>query len=306
MSTDPKSKPNKQHEKKEKEKVGSASVHTTPARAKRPLSEVANSSAEEIVMLSTQMEEISTDLKELSQNVSTLMNKSETMMTKQDMKTFIATTVEEIMVEINKNIEVTIELKVNEKTKKLSDDVKLLQDENNDLKEKLITLQDNHDVTKKTANLALKIANQNEQYSRKHNIKIMDITEEPLETETSLLRSVINVLEQQEVRLTPDQVVAIHRIPSKKGNTKPVLLKVKNNNIKTEIMKKRKEMKSMGHRLVDDVTRLNTACITELNAHPLIDAGWYFNGAVFGKTKTGKRLKLELNDDIDTVIAQKA
>lgn len=67
---------------------------------KRKLSEVANSSAEELVLLNTQMEELSGDMKQIRENVTDLMNKSQDMMTKNDMKAFIKSTVEEIMNEM--------------------------------------------------------------------------------------------------------------------------------------------------------------------------------------------------------------
>ena len=71
---------------KEKRSAGIASGHTTPAKSKRPFTEVANSSAEEIVLLSNQVEEISLDVKALGQNVTTLMSKSDSMMTKADIR----------------------------------------------------------------------------------------------------------------------------------------------------------------------------------------------------------------------------
>ena len=121
-----------------------------------------------------------------------------------------------------------------------------------------------------------------------------------------MLRSVCALLDQQNVTLSAQQVVAFHRIPGKPGNIKPVLMKVANNNIKMLIMKNWKAMKLGGHRLVDDVTRLNTALISRLNEHPNIDSSWYFNGSVYGKTKAGRRIKFDLHDDIDSVLAKSA
>ena len=88
-----------------------------PKSAKRTIEEVANSSAEEIALLSTHMDELSTDMKQIKDNISDLMKKSDDMMTKADMKTFIKSTVEEIMTEIYKTIEVTIDIKVKEKNR---------------------------------------------------------------------------------------------------------------------------------------------------------------------------------------------
>ena len=53
------------------------------------------------------------------------------------MKTFIKATVHAIMNEINKNIEMTFEIKVQEKTKKWREEIDMLREENDQLKLKL-------------------------------------------------------------------------------------------------------------------------------------------------------------------------
>ena len=282
-----------------------------PKSAKRSIEEVANSSAEEIALLSTHMEELTADMKQIKDNMSDLMKKSDDMMTKNDMKTFIKSTVEEIMTEIYKSIEVTLEIKVKEKTDKmtkeleqLNKDIESLRSENNKLKSDLNEAKKQNEETAKIAKQGLQKANQNEQYSRKNNVKILDIAEQPDENEEKLTNTVGELLYKQKVTIAPQQIVAIHRIPGKPGSPKPVLIKFRNNSDKTMVMKKRAEMKAMGNRLVDDVTKLNTTLISKLNDHALIESAWYFNGAVFGKTKSGKRLKFDMYDDIDDVITQ--
>ena len=78
----------KQGKDNEKKKPGISSGHTTPAKPKRPFSEVSNSSAEEITLLS-HMEDLTQELKTIGQNVNELRDKSQDMMTKADMKSFI-------------------------------------------------------------------------------------------------------------------------------------------------------------------------------------------------------------------------
>ena len=112
----------KQGKDNEKKKPGISSGHTTSAKPKRPFSEVSNSSAEEITLLSHHMEDLTQELKTIGQNVNELRDKSQDMMTKADMKSFITATVEDIMAEINKNIELTIDIKVKERTKNLEKD----------------------------------------------------------------------------------------------------------------------------------------------------------------------------------------
>ena len=101
------------------------------------------------------------------------------------------------------------------------------------------------------------------------------------------------------VHRIPDK--AMHRIPGKSGAEKPVLLKLFNNNSKTKLMKTRSTMKTAGHRLVDDVTKMNAKLTSELRLdHESIDSAWYFSGSVFGRTTVGKRLKF----DLDAAIAK--
>ena len=71
------------------------------------------------------------------------------------------------------------------------------------------------------------MANYNEQYSRKNNIKILNIKEVHDETETSLATDACKLFSETcAVDLNPREIQAIHRIPAKPGTTKPVLVKL--------------------------------------------------------------------------------
>ena len=92
-----------------------------------------------------------------------LMTKSDEMMTKEDMKAFIRTTVDEIMTEINKNMETTIEIKIKEKTdsmkkdiKQLNKDIELLRNENSKLKKDLSEAEKKNNETDKIAKQSLR------------------------------------------------------------------------------------------------------------------------------------------------------
>ncbi|KAH3888411.1 hypothetical protein DPMN_012445 [Dreissena polymorpha] len=154
----------------------------------------------------------------------------------------------------------------------------------------------------KYAKLHIKKANYNEQYSRKNNIKILNIPENKEENETSLANTVSEILKiNTEVDLQPIDVVAMYRIPTKKGKFRPVIIKLRNNSVKSAIMRKRAPMKSNGYRLVDDVTKPNQGLINRLLPHPNIDSAWYFNGAVYGKTVAEERIKFDINDNVNDV-----
>ena len=132
----------------------------------------------------------------------------------------------------------------------------------------------------------------------------MNIEEGLGEDEEKLTKKVCTILQHQGVQLLKEEIMAIHRLPTKSMSHKPVIIKTINNNVKANIMRKRKEMKNAGFRIADDVTRLNTSLINRLNGHEKIDSAWFFNGSVYGRTHSGKRIKFQLFDDINKIFAQ--
>lgn len=127
------------------------------------------------------------------------------------------------------------------------------------------------------------------------------------ETEKFLTDKVLGIpATKAKVTVDPYRIMALHRIPGKSGMPKPVLMKLMNNSEKTKIMRRRKEMKQAGYKLVDDVTRSNTKLINKLNLHEKIDSSWYFNGSVYGRTTAGNRHKFDICSDIYEVIDPKA
>ena len=135
----------------------------------------------------------------------------------------------------------------------------------------------------------------------------MGVVEDDDENEEKLTKKILQILGSKAgVKLEASKIMALHRIPGKIGMPKPVLIKLVNNNEKTRIMRKRKEMKFGGYRLVDDVTKENTKLINRLMEHKDIDSAWYFNGSVFNKAKEGgKRYKFEMYSVISDVLEKK-
>lgn len=274
--------------------------------AKRTHSEVSNCSTEELGYIHLQLENMSESLTEVRGDLKTLMKK-------EDIENLITTTVTNIMETLEKKLTSFINTKIKEETKELQDKIGSLEFENAELKSKLDqmkTKMDQHlensqeqiEKNKLMAQEANKRANYNEQYSRKNNVKILNVPVKKNETEDVLITSVQNILGKHEITLEKEQIIAIHRIPGKTGDIKPVLMKLKNNNAKIEIMRKRRPLKDDGHRLIDDVTQLNQGLINRLSLHPDIRSAWFFNGSVYGATATGKRYKFDIYDNINSII----
>ena len=289
-------------------------------KEKRSHAEVADSSlGDEFTSIQKQLDHMSFEIQQTRGEFKNIMNKEE-------MKTFIKNTIHNMSTTIQNKVEEglwkkmdkkidnaledtldeKIERKVNEKLAEVNDRLDSMTCENVKLREEVDDLKKKLRQSNDIAKTAAQKANTNEQYSRKNNVKIMGVVEEENETEEMLTLKVQHILRTRADVILPDnKIMALHRIPGRTGMPKPVLIKLMNNNEKTKVMKKRREMKHAGYRLVDDVTQKNTKLINRLTLHKDIESAWYFNGSVYGKSKTGKRYKFELYSDIDEVLAPK-
>lgn len=283
--------------------VKSTTSRSTSQPTKRPCDELSDTSMEELTILTHQVDQVHKEVREIKSTLKDVMKK-------EDIKSLITETVTTIVKEIEERLEKLVESKIREKTEELSNRLDTLVFENCELKDKLEErdqqikeFEERVKTAEELSKTAMKKANHNEQYSRKNNIKIMGLVERPSETDETLKRDVCSFLEvKANVSLRSEQIVAIHRIPGKSGQPKPVLMKMRNNSDKTSVMKTRKQIKEAGYRLVDDVTKSNSGLIGRLLLHSQIESAWYFNGSVYGKTLAGKRHKFELYDHIDSMI----
>ena len=278
--------------------IKTTSSVSQPAKRLRPQSEESNTSAEEMTLILTELGEI-----------------REGMLKKDDVKTLVTDIVKGLLAEhkteINNQI-CEIEQKHKDEVYQLKEQIAGLNLDNETLREKLAErakeMREMKEVVKVTRDAAVDAqtrSNYNEQYSRKTNIKVYGVNEGAKEKTSEI---VINILKSvAKVDLKEDEIVAVHRIPGK-GDDRPILLKVKNSEIKARIMRARPVFKKSkkGYRLADDVTQLNSKLIDTLNKHPLIDQAWYFNGSVYGKpVDCETRIRFDLCDSDDVSIARK-
>ena len=254
------------------------------------------------------IDDVSADIKEVKTEL-------KRMLKKEDVEDLIKKSISDSIRSLEDRMKEEIKRQIQEKCEKLETIIESLQFENDKLKDKLesnlkqMTERINETEAKvenqeQQTREAIKLGNHNEQFSRKNNIKIMNVEEEPSENEEKLTEKVCSVLSKQGVDLQKEEIIAIHRLPRRNQSRKPVIIKTINNSVKTRVMRKRREMRTAGYRIADDVTKLNTGLISRLSDNENIDSAWYFNGSVFGRTKGGKRLKFELFDDINQVITK--
>ena len=234
-----------------------------------------------------------------------------------NLETIVSTIVRKILDQNNKELKEEndkrfqeIENRHKTKFEKLEKSVEILEQRVEALAEKLVnsnkefremkqTLQKTEYMSKE----AVRLGNLNEQYSRKHNFKIMGLQEKDRENTWKVVQDFLK--NNAKIELEDREIVAAHRIPGAKGKPRPIIVKVLNTNIKARVMKKRSEIKQKGNgqKLADDVTKKNSELITTLLQHEDIDSAWYFNGSVFAKLKdSDHHVKFDIFDDIDKKI----
>lgn len=149
---------------------------------------------------------------------------------------------------------------------------------------------------------ALKLANQNLQYSQKNNIKFMNWKENKDENLRMDLCSILK--EKAGVVLDPNEVLEIHRLPQgNRGGIRPVIAKFKSTEVKVKVIKNRsKEEIRKCFTMYDHITPMNAKLIHDLNNNPQIQSAWLYNGKVFALDKDNKRHRFDIFDNVNNKV----
>ena len=131
---------------------------------------------------------------------------------------------------------------------------------------------------------ALKLANYIEQHSEKHNIRMVNYPEKKGE---NLRTEFVNIAKKHlKVEIESSDAVVIHRIPGKDWEIKPVIVKVRNIEVKIDIMRNKKGLKK-DIKFHDDITQ-KMGFLTWISQRGSIDNAWFYNYSVYGKLKASK------------------
>ena len=148
-----------------------------------------------------------------------------------------------------------------------------------------------------TANAAMSLANHNQQYSQKNNIKILN-WKEPKRSESSkeLKDKFIKVMAEAGVTVTKDDILAMHRVPSQKSGPRPVIMKFLRSEKRQEVIVKRQEVME-SFVMIDHVTTRNLDLINRLRDCEGIDSAWYFNCNIYALDAIGHKHKFDIGND---------
>jgi len=73
-------------------------------------------------------------------------------------------------------------------------------------------------------------------------------------------------------------------------STSPIIVRFFSQEVRNDIIMRRKVLKGTKQSIVEDLTALNGATLNRLHKNPKIDKCWFWNGRLFASTKDGHTL----------------
>ena len=141
----------------------------------------------------------------------------------------------------------------------------------------------------------------NEQYSRKNNVRIFGVEEDPQE---NLEVKLINLAKEHlQVDIKPEDVEIVHRVGAVRrradasGNQKPraIIAKFVSNKTKMKLLTKRRNLKGKRLAITEDMAPDIAKRLKGLKEKPSVESAWFVNGKIRYKLQGDTRVK-ELRD----------
>lgn len=197
----------------------------------------------------------------------------------------------------------SLDIDLTQINKKL-DELPLLKERCKNLEQKMSNLES---LQKNTA----KMANHNEQYSRRNNIRIRGLGATKDETcEQTVIKFLNNRLnlrdnEGKHVQISVIDIDAAHPIQSRRSQQEhppSMIVKFHQRCHRDMIIKARRQLKGQSFTINEDLTKLNQQLLTRLKDSPAVESAWSWNGKILAKVKGQSRPKqFDIYDPIPSV-----
>ena len=144
-------------------------------------------------------------------------------------------------------------------------------------------------------------ANDNEQYSRRQNVRVMGFVEEEEEEEENCAEKFVNLC-REKIRLDVNNEIVdrAHRVGKKEeGANRAIIVRLKTHKDKLTILWNRRNLRGSGFYINGDLTKINqklsyTARVTCTN----VDTSWTVDSKIFVKRKSdGRRFQVANQSD---------
>lgn len=138
------------------------------------------------------------------------------------------------------------------------------------------------------------MAAENEQYSRKTNLKIYGLDEQ--KDEDCVQKAIGLVKEKLGIQLYVSDISAAHRIPGGKSGARPVIVKMVHSTVKNKILMNRKQLKGSGVVIREDISVEYVKLMNRMEKKENVESVWFWTGKVFVKTTDGNKRRVRLGD----------
>ena len=149
--------------------------------------------------------------------------------------------------------------------------------------------------------------NEAKQYSRRANVKVINVPELHGETDAQLHEMLTQTIgKTYGVPLRDDDIEVCHRVGKQKrnDNPRPVIVKFLRRGTKDALFRKLKTLRPQGPRIYHDLTHINSRLLYDLRQCERIDSAWIsYSGHVIAKGVNGGLFKVDMLSDIETELA---
>ena len=158
------------------------------------------------------------------------------------------------------------------------------------------------EALKKENEMLIIACNNNEQYSRKSNIRIFGLDETNQENcKQKVIGFIHNKLHLKDI--TSNDIDVAHRVgPISRVKTRPMLVKLHNRDQKMSILTARKQLKHSGLSVAEDLTKKNVELLNRLKNHHRIESTWSWNNKLYAKGINGAIIRISLFCNVDTLL----
>ena len=155
------------------------------------------------------------------------------------------------------------------------------------------------------------LANANEQYSRRNNIRIRGLAVADNNCKMTVSNFISNTLglrddEGRRLQLKPTDIEAAHplhphpRRQTSRQTTQPtIIVRFHDRDLRDRVISCRKQLKGKPITITDDLTSRNQQMLMKLRESPLLESAWTWHGKVLGKLKSSNRI---INYNIHDII----
>lgn len=215
-----------------------------------------------------------------------------------ELKTFLEQKFNELEEKMStqvKEVEARLEAKIyglEEKNTKLRDEVVQVQQENAGIKAEMQCLKAELHGVKNHA-----VAN--EQYSRRNNVKIFGLQDEP--EENCVTKVVQIVKEKLEIELTASQILAAHRTRSQR-KPQPMIVRFDAYATKMSVLKARSRLKGTRVSIAEDLCKDLMTVLNRVKEDDRVVSSWAWGGKVLIKDRHGKVHSVLYGQSLDDII----